>query len=132
MNNNFMFPVYSINDHRTEDSPFGFNTRGIDCPDGMTYMVTLPLHMWDWWDFFAEHNMPIPVEEKIENAWSAALHCYELNSNEDSFKDLFCMFLYQNINLDHQIYNGMNEAYKVLLKDKPIEGLNNINWQPQT
>jgi len=137
MNDNHVFPVYLINDQRKEDAPFGFATRGVACPDGVTRMVTLPLHMWDWYDFFAEHEMPVPAEQKIEEAWQCTLDRYAIcqkygNASNKTIESLLCESLYHSIDLDYKVYNGIHDGYNKLLEENPIEGLAGVNWKKET
>lgn len=88
---------------REHPAPFGFETRGIDCPDGVTRLLTYPKHIWDWHDHFFEDNyFSKTLTDEIQHCWDCTKDWYP-DKNNEAFPKIF----YFNIISKYKTYNGM-------------------------
>ncbi len=84
-------------------APFGFETRGINCPDGITRLLTYPRHVWDWNDYFVEEDTFSESRfDDIETCWTLTEELYpnELNAR-------FPITYFLNIVNKYKVFNNV-------------------------
>lgn len=85
-------------------APFGYETRGIACPDGIIRLLKYPQQIWDWYDHFVEEKCFLESEKDyVTRCWEVALHFHSDRLNEG-----FLEIYYQRIVSKYLVYNKIS------------------------
>lgn|GEM_PF-5180392 len=87
---------------REHHAPFGFETRGVKCPDGITRLLAYPRHIWDWHDHFQEIKLfGESKTDEVAECWNLANKRHPDNPSKD-----FITQFYLKIIIKYHAYNG--------------------------